>query len=155
MAVVVGIVLGASLAAGRTVTPSDTPTTQVPTQGTPQGTGSISEQISELEDYLEQNPHDTDARLELGILFFNIDMIESARAQWEKVLEVREDDLGALFYLGYYYLALDPIDYENAHRVWSRVIELDDNSRYGQTILNHWPAYDWPEDLRDPVATGQ
>lgn len=102
--------------------------------------------IGELEDAVAANPLDVDARLELGVQYFNLRMIEQAREQWDGVIAVDENNVTAWYNLGFYYLSSDPADMDAAQAAWQRVIELEPGSEMAETITMHLQGLSDPDD---------
>lgn len=98
--------------------------------------------IGELEDAVAVDPRDVEARLELGVQYFNLRMIEQAREQWETVVEIDESNATAWYNLGFYHLSSDPADMAAAEAAWQRVIELDPGSDMAATISMHLQGLD-------------
>lgn len=93
--------------------------------------------IAELTAAVERDPDDVDARLDLGVAYFNLDELESAREQWEAVLDINPDNVPALYSMGFYYLSLLPQDTDAAYEVWGRVVQLDPESVEAMNIQAH------------------
>lgn len=105
--------------------------------------------IKELEAAVAANPKDVDARLELGVQYFNMRLIEQAREQWDAVIAVDEANVTAWYNLGFYYLSSDPVDMDAARAAWQRVIELDPGSEMATTVSMHLEGLTAPDDAPD------
>jgi len=92
---------------------------------------------AELVAWLAQYPDDADAHLELGVLYFNEDDLEGAKAEWTRVTELDPASARAWYNLGFYYLYQDPPDYASAKQAWNTVIEIDPTSDLAQTVQTH------------------
>lgn len=93
--------------------------------------------IGELEEAVDDDPNDIESRLQLGVQYFNLGMIESAREQWDAVIELDENQVTAWYNLGFYHLSSSPADMEAAEDAWQRVIELEPESEMAATIAMH------------------
>lgn len=129
------------------------PTTSAPTTATPTlGTGTapteadVAVRIAELEARVAEDGNDVDARLELGVLYFNQGQTDAAKAQWLTVTELAPDNATAWYNLGFYYLTIQPADMAAAKAAWQRVIDIDPESEMARTASMHLAG------LEDPTA---
>ena len=139
VALLAGILGGVWYAARPT---GGTPSTPMPTLGTGAGTAAPTEadvlaRIAELEATVTANGGDVDARLELGVLYFNQRQIEEAKAQWLAVTELAPDNATAWYNLGFLHLTVEPADMAAARNAWQRVIDIDPESDMAQTASMH------------------
>ena len=134
-AVLVGIVLGVWMAGKPSAEP--VPVTTDEPAAAAQATVDPLVRKAELEARIAQHPDDADAHLELGVILFNEDDTEGAKAEWTTVTELDPASQRAWYNLGFYYLYQDPPDYDSARAVWNTVIQLDPDSDLAQTVLTH------------------
>ncbi len=100
------------------------------------GTGEV-EGLAELVALVQREPENLDARIDLGVVYFNAGEIEEAGNQWQAVLEADPDNVPALYSMGFYYLSLDPPNEAGARETWSRVVELDPDSEEAANATSH------------------
>ena len=100
------------------------------------GTGEV-EGLAELVALVQREPENLDARIDLGVVYFNAGEIEEAGSQWQAVLEADPDSVPALYSMGFYYLSLDPPNEAGARETWSRVVELDPDSEEAANATSH------------------
>lgn len=100
------------------------------------GTGEV-EGLAELVALVQREPENLDARIDLGVVYFNAGKIEEAGNQWQAVLEADPDNVPALYSMGFYYLSLDPPNEAGARETWSRVVELDPDSEEAANATSH------------------
>lgn len=100
------------------------------------GTGEV-EGLAELVALVQREPENLDARIDLGVVYFNAGEIEEAGNQWQAVLDADPDNIPALYSMGFYYLSLDPPDESGARETWSRVVELDPDSEEAANATSH------------------
>lgn len=105
-------------------------------QETPSASESAA-RIAELEQAVAAAPTDVDARLELGVLYFNLADVEGAKKQWLAVTELAPENITAWYNLGFAYLSSTPADMEAAQAAWQRVIDLDPDSDLASTVSMH------------------
>jgi len=156
VAVFVGIIVGVYMA-GK---PAEAPTAPTSTAPTSTGVGTEEDteaRKAELIALLTEDPSNADAHLELGVIYFNEDNLDSAKAEWTLVTGLDPTAARAWYNLGFYYLYQDPPDYASAREVWEKVVSLDPSSDLAQTVLNHMDAFDDPSASETPTdeETGQ
>lgn len=135
----VGLVVGIWLA-GRPATTevAEGQTAGTPTMSSPEESAAAqADRLIELEQVVEDNPDDLDARLELGALYFDKGWSNEAEAQWQWVADADPENVAAWYNLGFVYLSADPPDTAKTMEVWDKVIELDPDSELAETILTH------------------
>jgi tetratricopeptide (TPR) repeat protein len=127
------------------------PQASTPTLGT--GTGitapsdaEVAARIAELEARVAAEGSDVDARLELGVLYFNQRQVDAARDQWLAVTELAPDNATAWYNLGFLYLTIEPADMAAAKAAWQRVIDIDPASEMAKTASMHLAG------LQDPAV---
>lgn len=103
----------------------------------PESTESADDRLVVLEQMVEDDPDDMDARLELGANYFNRGWISDAEEQWAYVAEADHDNMIAWYNLGFVYLAQEPSDTARAMEMRDKVIELEPDSELANTILTH------------------
>ena len=138
IALVVALILGGSFGlwyAGRDTTQGVDAGTPTMTTGTAENADPL-RQI-ELEAQVQQDPEDLDARLELGILYFNQGQVTLATEQWEAVTELDPQNITAWYNLGFARLSEDPPDMEAAQEAWQKVLDIDPESELAETISMH------------------
>lgn len=118
-----------------------------PTLGAPApGDAEVLARIAELEARITADGNDIDARLELGVLYFNQRQTDAAKEQWLAVTELAPENTTAWYNLGFYYLTISPADMAAAQDAWQRVIDLDPDSDMARTASMHLAG------LTDPTA---
>lgn len=95
------------------------------------------DRLIELEQVVEEDPTDLDARLELGALYFDKGWLNEAEAQWQAVADADPENVMAWYNLGFVYLSADPPNTEKTMEVWEKVTEIDPDSDLAETILTH------------------
>lgn len=117
---------------------STAPEAATPTLGAPGPSETdVLARIAELEAKIEADPGDIDARLELGVAYFNQRQTDRAHEQWLAVTELAPDNATAWYNLGFYYLTIVPADMPAAQAAWQRVIEIDPDSDMARTASMH------------------
>ncbi len=100
------------------------------------GTGEV-EGLAELVALVEREPENLDARIDLGVVYFNAGEIEEAGKQWQAVLDADPDNIPALYSMGFYYLSLDPPDEAAARETWTRVTQVAPDSDEAANATSH------------------
>ncbi|WP_350258896.1 tetratricopeptide repeat protein [Scrofimicrobium sp. R131] len=111
---------------------------QLPTMGASQGVTEeeAAARATELEALIAASPDDVDARLELGVIYFNQAKVNEASEQWLAVTELDPENITAWYNLGFAYLS-DPDQADRAQEAWQKVIDIDPDSDLAQTISMH------------------
>ncbi|MFT0846573.1 tetratricopeptide repeat protein [Actinomycetaceae bacterium L2_0104] len=152
---IAGIAGGVKLAGQ---TGGDDTATVTPSMGsaTAMGSGSgdvdSAARIAELTSVIEQDPQEIEARLELGVLYFNDRQIEQAQEQWLEVTELSPEDVTAWYNLGFSYLSMQPAEMELARDAWQRVVELDPQSEMARTVSMHMQGLEMPASSDEPTG---
>ena len=157
MAVLIGVGLGVWYAGHNRgdVKQADTST---PTMGTGVSPAESAVRIGELEEVVAQDPAAINARLELGVLRFNLQDIPAAMEQWNAVLEIDPDNVTALYNVGFAYLSQRPPDEAAAQAAWHRVVDIAPDSPEARTVsmhlegLNSGPQDGVPSDSPGPQS---
>lgn len=148
VALLAGILGGVWYAARPTATtpPANTPTLGTGTGGAAPTEAEVLARIAELEARIAADGSDVDARLELGVLYFNQRQPDAAKAQWLAVTELAPDNATAWYNLGFLYLTIEPADMAAAKAAWQQVIDVDPESEMAKTASMHLAG------LQDPAA---
>ncbi|MDR2975323.1 MAG: tetratricopeptide repeat protein [Propionibacteriaceae bacterium] len=147
VAVLVGIIIGMVWMVGRpTTAPSSSSSATEPV-----ATETVDPAIlrAEMEARIAVDPNDADAHLQLGVLLFNQDDMDGAKAEWDKVLAIDPTSTRAWYNLGFWYLYQTPSDNAKAKEAWNKVIELDPQSDLASSVEDHMSAITDPS----PSAT--
>lgn len=86
------------------------------------------EGLAELVALVKSEPENLEAKLDLGVAYFNAEMYEEAGREWSEVLAQDPDNIPALYSMGFYYLSLPVPDEAAAETSWQRVVDLDPES---------------------------
>ena len=152
---IAGVAGGVKLA-GQTA--GDDTATVTPSMGSATAMGSGSSdvdsaaRITELTSVIEQDPQEIEARLELGVLYFNDRQIERAQEQWLEVTELSPEDVTAWYNLGFSYLSMQPAEMDLAREAWQRVVELDPQSEMARTVSMHMQGLEMPASSDEPTG---
>lgn len=151
VALLTGIMGGIWYAARPTATATATPPVDTPTLGTGTASAAPTEaevlaRIAELEATVAADGSNVDARLELGVLYFNQRRSDAAGEQWLAVTELAPDNATAWYNLGFLHLTIEPADLAAAKTAWQRVIDIDPESDLAKTVGMHLAG------LTDPAA---
>ncbi|HNV10774.1 MAG TPA: hypothetical protein PKN27_05530 [Propionibacteriaceae bacterium] len=87
-------------------------------------------------------PADVEARLVLGVAYFNSSNLADAEAQWLKVVELDPKAAEAYYDLGFLYLSSTPSDPVTAKQMWRKVVEIDPESDIAKVVAGHIAALD-------------
>lgn len=138
LAIVAALVLGAVVGiwyAGRDTTPEVNAGTPTMETGTSDSVDPM-KQI-DLEQQVQENPGDLDARLELGVMYFNQGQVTLASQQWEAVVEMDPQNVTGWYNLGFARISKDPPDTEGAKEAWQHVVDIAPDSELAQTVTMH------------------
>lgn len=91
----------------------------------------------ELEEIVQSDPDNVDARLELGVLYFNQRQVTLATQQWEEVTRLDANNVTAWYNLGFAYMSADPPDMGAVQDAWQRVVDIAPDSELAQTVTMH------------------
>jgi cytochrome c-type biogenesis protein CcmH/NrfG len=86
--------------------------------------------ISRYEEYLQHYPDDANARVDLGICYFDLDKLEEAKRQIHRALQVEPGHVLAHFNMGIVYLRQR--DLKTANEWFRKTIELDPTGPAGR-----------------------
>lgn len=86
---------------------------------------------------VERAPDDVDARLILGVAYFNDGQLDAAEAQWTRAAELAPTSPDPWYNLGFLFLSRNPPDYERVESAWRKVIQLAPDSDIARTAQNH------------------
>ncbi len=151
VALALALVLGAGFGvwyAGRA--PVEQPVASTPMMSADSAAANDPMRQAELEQILSTDPSDVDARLELGVLYFNQARVAEAEEQWLEVTQLDPQNLEAWYNLGFVYLSASPADMEGARNAWERVVEIAPDSDLAKTVQMHLEGVETPS----PETTG-
>lgn len=140
---VLKVVLGLALAAGVlggiwfAGQPNNVEQQEIPAMASAVSPEQVEDRINELALLVEQNPDDANARLELGVLYFNLKDTDAAGEQWLAVTEIDPTEVAAWYNLGFYYLSRTPADMDKAKEAWQQVVEIAPDSQEAKTAQAH------------------
>ncbi|HSN43661.1 MAG TPA: hypothetical protein VLR88_06355 [Propionibacteriaceae bacterium] len=100
---------------------------------------------------VDLTPDDVDARLVLGVAYFNSSNLEDAESEWLKVVELDPMQAEAFYDLGFLYLSKTPSDTQQATAMWTKVVEIDPASDLAKVVKGHLAALASPS----PSASGR
>ncbi len=138
--IVGGIYVGSQSLGGGQQYPDGHP--DVSQMGSGQQKGSSVEGLAELVAAVELDPTDVDARLALGVQYFNSRNLDGAAEQWREVIELDPENVAAWYNMGYYYMSQEPVDEAGAQEAWARVIEIDPESTEAAAISQHMTEFE-------------
>ncbi len=130
-----GVYVGSQSLGGGEQYPDGHP--DVSQMGSGQQTGPSVEGLAELVAAVELDPTDVEARLALGVQYFNSRNLDGAAEQWREVIELDPENVAAWYNMGYFYMSQEPVDEAGALEAWARVIELDPESTEAMAISQH------------------
>lgn len=84
-----------------------------------------------------QKPDDVDARLILGVAYFNDGQLDAAEEHWTKAADLAPTSPDPWYNLGFLFLSRNPPDYGRVESAWRKVIELAPDSDIARTAQNH------------------
>lgn len=93
--------------------------------------------LAELEQVLADDPADIDAHLEIGVLYFNLQELESAGHHWTRVTQEDPENSMAWFNLGFLHLYGEEPDMEAAQAAWDRLLEVAPDSAEADVVRSH------------------
>lgn len=140
---VLKVVLGLALAAGVlggiwfAGQPNSVDQQEIPAMASAVSPEQVENRINELVALVEQNPNDANARLELGVLYFNLKDTDAAGEQWLAVTQIDPTEVAAWYNLGFYYLSRTPPDMDKAKEAWQQVVEIAPDSQEAKTAQAH------------------
>ncbi|MDO5700169.1 MAG: tetratricopeptide repeat protein [Bowdeniella nasicola] len=103
-------------------------------------TAEKAERVAALQNAIEKDPSDTDARLELGVLLFNQRETSAAEEQWTAAVAEDPDLVQAWYNLGFLYLSKEPPEEDKARDAWQKVIDLAPDSDLAANVASHMDA---------------
>jgi len=84
-----------------------------------------------------QKPDDVDARLILGVAYFNDGQLDAAEEHWTKAADLAPTSPDPWYNLGFLFLSRNPPDCGRVESAWRKVIELAPDSDIARTAQNH------------------
>lgn len=154
LVILVGVAFGAWLASkGRPATTSSTAVAAPTDTMDPSASVDPQVRVLQLQDQIAADPNDVDARLELGVLYYqDVQDLEGAREQWEAVTQIDPNNETAWYDLGFYYLSVTPPDCASAQDAWNKVLTIDPTGDNASQIQSHMAGL-MPEVCSSSVPT--
>lgn len=102
---------------------------------------------------VELEPDNVDARLILGVAYFNDGQLDAAETQWLRAAELAPKSPDPWYNLGFLYLSRSTPDFAQVEAAWTKVIELAPDSDIAKTARNHLDRLGGPSLSPSPSPT--
>lgn len=90
-----------------------------------------------LDKLLTVEPDNITALLGNGAVAYNVGDLEAAESAWSRVAELDATNVEVHYDLGFLYLAQEPPNYDLVREEWQKVIELEPDGAFAETVSGH------------------
>jgi len=90
-----------------------------------------------LDKLLAVDPDNVSALLGNGAVAYNVGDLAAAESAWTRAAELDPNNVEVHYDLGFLYLAQEPPDYDLVRAEWQKVIELEPDGTFAQTVAGH------------------
>lgn len=111
--------------------------------------------LAELEQLLADDPSNTDAHLEIGVMYFNLQELEPAEHHWTRVTQIDPDNSMAWFNLGFLHLYAEDPDLAAAQTAWDRLLAVAPDSPEADVVRSHMASMLGVDDAPEPPTTSE